>query len=311
MSWCYLFSGQGAQRVGYLEDSFQDYPEFIDNINLAQKLTDYPLGTVFKFGPQEKLNETIYAQLFLFVYGYTLGKIIGEKTNIRPAYLAGLSIGEYTALCYAEAFTFEDGVKLVFNRANLMHKACIAKKGAMFALIGASYQQAKQFCEFLANSGVITIANYNAPTQIVIGCEDKLKERVLSDYKKFNIKRAVELKVEGAFHTPLMAYAAQILSYYINNTKFQDAKIPVISNTTAKEEIKTQEIKENLKRQIINPVLWYDSVIYLKEHAIKNFIELGPAGILSDLVKKTIPDAITYAIDTKQDLDNILYNLKN
>lgn len=311
MSLCYLFSGQGAQRVGYLEDCLQNYPEFIDNIKLAQKLTDYPLETVFRSGPQERLNETIYTQLFLFIYGYTLAKIIEKKISIKPSYLSGLSIGEYASLCYADVFTFEDGINLVFNRANLMHKSCIAKKGTMFALIGASYETAKQFCGSLANLGIITIANYNAQSQIVIGCEERLKDKVLSDYKKFNIKRAIELKVEGAFHTPLMEYAAQNLSYYIDAIKFQNAKIPVVSNTTAREEIEVVQIKENLKKQIISPVLWYDSMLYLKECGMKKFVELGPGGVLSDLVKKTIIDATVYKIDTKQDLDNVLDIVKN
>lgn len=310
MKWCYLFSGQGAQKVAYLAECFEKFPQFISNIKLAQDLTGYPLETVFLYGPQQKLNETIYTQLFLFIYGYTLARILDEKTNFKPSYLAGLSIGEYTALCYAEVFNFEDGIKLVFNRANLMHKSCVAKKGTMFALIGASRESAKKLCETLANAGIISIANYNSQNQIVIGCEEKLKEKVLSEYKNFGIKRAVELKVEGAFHTPLMEYAGKNLSFYIENTKFQNAKIPVISNTTAKEEIYPEQIKENLKKQIINPVLWYESLLYLKEQDVTNFVELGPQGVLSNLVLQTIPSASVYRIDNFADLNNLLHTLK-
>lgn len=310
MKCCYLFSGQGAQKVGYLDDCFAKYNEFLENIRLAEKLTDYPLELVFRYGPQEKLNQTIYTQLFLFIYGYTLAKILERETNIRPSYLAGLSIGEYTALCYANVFSFEDGIKLVFDRATLMHKACVSKNGTMFAMIGATFESAKRLCESLAQEGIIAIANYNAQNQIVIGCEERLRDKVVNGYKNFGVKRVVELKVEGAFHTPLMDYAAQNLSFYIDNTPFQNAQIPVVSNTTATVEVEAANIKENLKKQIITPVLWYDSMLYLKEQNVKNFIELGPAGVLSDLVKKTIPDALVYKVDNKQDIENIINILK-
>ncbi len=311
MSWCYLFSGQGAQKIGYLEDVIQKYDDFAKNIEVAEKITNYPLETVFRFGPQEKLDQTIYAQLFLFIYGYTLAKLIKRETNFELFYLAGLSIGEYTALCYADVFNFESGIKLVFNRANLMHKSCIAKKGTMFALIGADIETVEKFCHKLSEYGIVQIANYNAQNQVVIGCEERLREKILIEYKNFGIKRAIGLRVEGAFHTSLMEYAAQTLVYYIDNTTFYNSKIPVISNTTAKEEVTIEEIKENLKMQIISPVRWYESILHLKNKGVKNFVELGPGGILTDLVKKTYTDANVYKIETLTDLENIVTHLKD
>ncbi|MFN7181427.1 MAG: ACP S-malonyltransferase [Planctomycetota bacterium] len=310
MKWCYLFSGQGAQKAGYLSDAISKYDYLTDNIKVAEKITGYPLEMIFKFGPQEILNQTIFTQLFLYIYGTTLADLIEKQTNFRPSYLAGLSVGEYTACCYSGVFSYEEGIKLVFHRANLMHKSCIVKKGTMFALIGADIELVKNFCSKLSRYGIIEIANYNADNQVVIGCEQHLKEKVLREYRDSGIKKAIELKVEGAFHTSLMEYANQNLSYYLDKIKLNHPRIPIISNVTARDEIEPEEIRENLKKQTTSYVRWYESILYLKGKDVTNFVELGPGGVLSDLVKRTHPDAKVYKIDNLIDLENLIDSIK-
>jgi [acyl-carrier-protein] S-malonyltransferase len=307
---CYLFSGQGAQKIEYLQDAFTKYPEFENNIKIAEKITALQLLKVFESGPQELLNETIYTQLFLFIYGYTLANILEKETQKIPTYLAGLSIGEYTALCYAGVFSFEDGIKLVYNRGRLMHQCCVQRKGTLLALLGSTIESVKKMCDHLSQYGIISISNINSDSQIVVGCEEKVVEKVMNCSRDFGIKKVVQLPVEGAFHTALMQEAGENLAYFIDRTSMENARIPVISNTTAKEEISFYEIKENLKKQITNPVLWYHSIIYLKEKECTHFIELGPGGILSDLVKRVYPQSQCYKINNLSDLENAIEAIK-
>ena len=219
----------------------------------------------------------------------------------------GHSLGEYTALSASEVFNFEEGLRLVKKRGELMERA---KKGVMSAILGLEREKVEKIVEEAKKEGIIVTANYNSPLQTVISGEEKAVRTAEEKAKEYGAKRVVRLKVSGAFHSPLMKEAGENLKEFIDKIDFSPPLYPVIMNVTAKEEREPEKIKENLIRQMVEPVRWVDSVKRAVEKGVKIFIEMGPGKVLKSLIKKTVPGVTVYTTDNLLEFKSVLSEVK-
>lgn len=293
-----IFPGQGSQKIGMGKDLFDNYAVAKDVFLRVDDALGFKLSEVIFGDNQEELNLTSNAQPAIMTtsiaYFEVLKKLgIIDINNVK--FMAGHSLGEYSALCAGGVLTLEDTAKLLKLRGQFMMQACNENKGAMAALIGADYTKAKA----LADDCGCFVGNSNSPAQIVLSGDVNNIEKACEKAREQGIKRAVILPVSGAFHSPLMQSAAINMVDVINNTKFAMPDVNVISNLTACEYTNTDEIKDLLIKQITNTVKWQEGVCYMFEKGVTNFVEVGFGNVLSGLVKKTLADV---CVESSEDL---------
>ena len=293
-----VFPGQGSQKVGMGKDLYDNYAVAKDVFLRVDDALEFKLSEIIFGDNQEELNLTSNAQPAIMTtsiaYFEVLKKLeIIDINNVK--FMAGHSLGEYSALCAAGVLTLEDTAKLLKLRGQYMMQACIENKGSMAALIGADYNLAKR----IADDCNCFVGNSNSPAQIVLSGDTSTIEKACEVAKAQGVKRAVILPVSGAFHSPLMQPAADKMLDVINNTKFAMPDINVISNLTANEYTNADEIKDLLIKQITNTVKWQESVVYMHEKGANKFIEVGFGNVLTGLIKKTLDDVVT---ETSEDL---------
>ncbi len=303
----YIFPGQGAQYVGMGEDFYCRCPQSKEVFERANNVLDFDLtGLIFK-GPVEELTKTINCQVTVFVVSVAFLKALqAHKPDISVRYTAGLSLGEYTALVAAGAVGFEEALKLVRKRAEYMDEAAQQNPGAMLSLLGLPLARVKKICE----ETKVEIANLNCPGQIVISGQLAALEKAGELAQASGARRVIPLKVSGAFHSSLMAPAAQKLAKALKEAEFHQPKIPVISNVTAAEESTPQEIKDNLARQVASGTRWEDSINFISSCGIRKFIEIGPGKVLKGLLRKIDPQLTVYNIETVEDLEGFSTSLR-
>ena len=249
-------------------------------------------------GDTEELNKTSNAQpaiMAVSIAYFEVLKSLGLINLDDIKFMAGHSLGEYSALCAAGVLSIEDTAKLLKARGSYMMQACIENPGSMAAFIGFDYNQTKA----VADTCGCFVGNSNSPAQIVISGSTDTVERACNKAKEEGVKRAILLPVSGAFHSPLMQSAADNMSAIISATKFAEPNFKVISNLTAKEYTDVEEIKDLLVKQITHTVKWQESVVYMAENGASSFIEVGFGNVLSGLIKKILPEAIVL---TSEDL---------
>ena len=282
-----LCPGQGAQHVGMGKDFHDAFPSARRIFHTADEILGFAISRLCWEGPDDHLQATDNAQLGIYVTTAAIYEVCKELH--RPAgpvqMIAGLSLGEYTALYIAGAFSFADGLKLVRARGRFMRDAAAAMPGAMLALLGADDAVAEDICREAAHCGTIVPANFNAPGQIVLAgtlaaCREAAK---IAEVRKL---RAVQLNVAGAFHSPLMDAAAAEMSKILAGVDIATPRLPVISNVSARPHSDPAAIRDLLARQIIAPVCWRQSMEYLRAAAVDHFVELGPGRVLTGLLKK-------------------------
>lgn len=293
-----IFPGQGSQKIGMGKDLYDNYAVAKDVFLRVDDALEFKLSEIIFGENQDELNLTSNAQPAIMTtsiaYFEVLKKLeIIDINNVK--FMAGHSLGEYSALCAAGVLTLEDTAKLLKLRGQYMMQACIENKGSMAALIGADYDLAKR----IADDCNCFVGNSNSPAQIVLSGDTSSIEKACEVAKAQGVKRAVILPVSGAFHSPLMQSASDKMLDVINNTKFAMPDINVISNLTANEYTNSDEIKDLLVKQITNTVKWQESICYINKKGANKFIEVGFGNVLSGLVKKTLEDAI---IETSEDL---------
>lgn len=281
----FIFPGQGSQAIGMGESFLSDETshEFFDK---ADKALSVNLSELMLEGPQENLTLTYHAQPALL----TVSAMITERLNragIFPDYTAGHSLGEYSALVASEVLPFEAAVSIVHKRGLFMNEAVPAGEGAMAAILGMdSIDLEKVTNEVTDSTGVVQLANLNCPGQIVISGTKAGVEQACIVAKERGAKRAIPLDVSGPFHSELMRPASQDLSKVLSEAFLKDAKVPVITNVTAKSETHASQFQELLVRQLYSPVLWEQSIREMIDLGVTTFIEVGPGKVLSGLVKK-------------------------
>ncbi|HNS04854.1 MAG TPA: ACP S-malonyltransferase [Candidatus Saccharicenans sp.] len=274
----FMFPGQGSQLVGMGKDFFEKSQEAREIFKLADDLLGFSLSQLCFSGPEDDLKLTSITQPALLTVSYIAYRLLGEK----PQLAAGHSLGEYSALVAAGSLSFEQALKLVANRGKYMMEAVPPGQGTMAAIMGLDYGKIEETLRAV-ESGVVQVANWNSDEQIVIAGEKKAVEEAV---EKLRAPRSVFLQVSGPFHTSLMAPAAEKLKADLDLVAIKDPEFPVISNFTGKIMTTAAEVKESLTRQIVNPVLWYPSMMKAGELGVDVAVELGPGRVLTGLLKR-------------------------
>ncbi|MFH1355165.1 MAG: ACP S-malonyltransferase [Candidatus Omnitrophota bacterium] len=299
----YLFAGQGAQYVGMGKDLYDTFPESKAIFDKAQDVLGWDLKARCFEGPEDMLKMTHICQpavLTMSIAVFEAFKAVNGSHIEEVGFTAGLSLGEYSALVASGVLKFEDAVRIVRKRADLMNKAAIKNPGKMAAIIGLNVGIVKEIC---FNTGGVEIANLNCPGQIVIsGKKDSVdKARDLALEK--GAKRAVDLDVSGAFHSALMWEAAQEFKSFIkDNLPLDESKFPVVSNVDALPKYKIVQFTESLVKQIHSAVLWEDSMRFMLSGGITKFYEFGPGKVLKGLLRRIDPKAEVINIEKKEDI---------
>ncbi|MEH7492926.1 ACP S-malonyltransferase [Neobacillus niacini] len=306
----FVFPGQGSQIVGMGQQLAQLYPEVMQYFKKADERLSAELSKLIFEGPQEELTKTVNTQPALLTTSLAILERF-QKAAIKPDYVAGHSLGEYTALVAAGALTFEDGVYAVRKRGEFMEGAVPNGEGSMAAILGLDREPLSKVTAEVSDSGFpVSLANLNCPGQIVISGSRKGVELASAKAKEAGAKRAIPLEVSGPFHSSLMKPAASELRQVLDGLNMKDARIPVIANVSANPMTAAEEIKENLIEQLYSPVLWEDSVVKMIDLGVDTFIEIGPGKVLSGLIKKINRSVKTYSISDEESCQSVIEALK-
>ena len=285
----FVFPGQGSQTVGMGKDLADAYPAARDIFQQADEQLEFGLSRLCFEGPEADLNDTINTQPALFACGLaTLRALQAEIPDAKPAFVAGHSLGELTALAAAGAMSFEDGLRLVRERGRLMKQAGDETPGAMAALLGLDADTVREVCDRASEQtgGVLVLANDNCPGQIVISGDNATIEVGMSLAKEAGAKRAVKLDVSIAAHSPLMESASSSFREALAQTSFAEPAVPIYANITAAPLTSTEAIREELNNQLTQPVRWTESVKAMIAAGAEHFVELGPKDVLSGLLRR-------------------------
>lgn len=283
----YVFPGQGAQFVGMGKNLYDTNAEAKALFEKANEILGFRITDLMFEGTDEDLRQTRVTQPAIFLHSVILARTLGEQ--FKPDMTAGHSLGEFSALVAAGALSFEDGLRLVYARAMAMQKACEAEPSTMAAILGLDDAKVEEVLGGIDE--VVVPANYNSPGQLVISGSIAGIDIACEKLKAAGAKRALPLKVGGAFHSPLMEPARIELAEAINNTHFNTPACPVYQNVTAKPVTDPSVIRENLVKQLTAPVRWTQTVQNMVADGATTFVEVGPGTVLQGLVKKIAPEA--------------------
>ena len=278
----YIFPGQGAQFSGMGLDLYENSPLAQELFEKANDILGFHITDIMFEGSAEDLKQTKVTQPAIFLHSVILAKTIGE--SFKPDMVAGHSLGEFSALVANGALTFEDGLKLVSQRAQAMQKACEIQPSTMAAVLGLDDDIVEKVCAM--TEGVVVAANYNCPGQLVISGEIEAVNKACESLKEEGARRALVLPVGGAFHSPMMEPAREELAAAIESTTFSTPNCPIYQNVTATAITDENEIKANLISQLTAPVRWTQSVKQMVADGATHFTEVGPGKVLQGLVKK-------------------------
>ena len=278
----YIFPGQGAQFTGMGLDLYEGSAEAQELFEKANKILGFSITDVMFEGTAEELKQTKVTQPAIFLHSVILAKVLGD--DFKPEMVAGHSLGELSALVAAGVLSFEDGLKLVSQRAMAMQKACEIQPSTMAAVLGLDNEVVEQVCEEI--DGVVVAANYNCPGQLVISGEVEAINKACEVLTEKGARRALVLPVGGAFHSPMMEPAREELAAAIEATNFSEPNCPVYQNVPAKAVTSAAEIKKNLIAQLTAPVKWTQSVQAMIADGGTEFVEVGPGKVLQGLMRK-------------------------
>ncbi len=283
----YVFPGQGAQFVGMGKDLYDNNAKAHELFEKANDILGFRITDLMFAGTDEDLRQTAVTQPAIFLHSVLIAISMGDE--FKPEMVAGHSLGEFSALVAAGAISFEDGLRLVAARANAMQKACELTESTMAAVIALSDEKVEEICSSV--DGVVVCANYNCPGQLVISGEVEAIDKACELLKAAGAKRALKLKVGGAFHSPCMEPARAELAKAIEDTEFHAPVCPVYQNVDALPHTDPAEIKANLVAQLTAPVRWTQTVRNMVANGATNFMELGPGKVLQGLISKIEPSA--------------------
>ena len=295
----FVFPGQGSQYVGMGKDLYEQLPEARQRFDQADALLGISLTKICFEGPEEELKQTKNTQPAIFLHSMVVAK---QYRGERAAMAAGHSLGEYSALVYAGALTFEDGLRLVRLRGELMQQAGIEQPGTMAAIVGLEPSVVDDVCRIASSAGIVQSANFNSPGQIVISGSVAGVQKAMELAKEHGARLVKKLPVSGAFHSPLMEIAGSGLKSALEKTSITDAAIPVYANVTARPVQKTDEIRRLLYEQLTKPVRWEETIANMALDGAGLFVEIGPGKVLQGLVKRIRSDVGTRGIEKVADI---------
>lgn len=304
-----VFPGQGSQSVGMGKALAAAHPAIKSLYDDASSVLGYDIAALCFDGPAERLNLTEYTQPALFVSSIAALRAF-EPVGIVPAAVAGHSLGEYSALVAAGGLSYRDAVGIVQKRGQYMAEAVPSGTGQVAALLGLTPEVVKDVCHEASSAGVVQAANFNSPGQVVIAGEKAAVERAIEIAKTKGCKKAIPLPVSVPVHTPLMQTAADRLAGDLAAITWLDLKMPLINNAEAKALTKGSDIKASLIRQLPSSVLWEDSVKVMAAMGVNTFIEVGPGAVLTGLIKRILPDAVTMNVNDPKSLQTTWESLK-
>ncbi|GAB2520104.1 ACP S-malonyltransferase [Microbulbifer agarilyticus] len=298
----FVFPGQGSQQIGMLADAAQAYPEVSATFSEASSVLGYDLWDLCQNGAQEDINLTERTQPLLLTASVSLYRAWLAQGGATPAYMAGHSLGEWSALVCSGVLDFADGVRLVRERGRLMQEAVPAGEGAMAAVIGLDDAAVEAACAESAKGEVVAAVNYNSPGQVVIAGSAAAVGRAIEGCKTAGAKRAMPLPVSAPFHTELMRPAADKLAPQIEATAFNAPATPIIHNVHAKTESDPAAIKALMIEQIYSPVRWTGCVQSIAGSGVQQLVECGPGKVLAGLAKRIDRSLVAYNIETSEQL---------
>jgi len=285
-----IFPGQGSQKVGMGRDLYVSLDAARAAFDEANEVLGFDIADICFHGPEEKLVQTRYTQPAILTHSVAAWRVISSK-GFTPDYVAGHSVGEYSALVAAGVLSFADALRLVRVRAEAMQSCGEENPGAMAAIIGMPEENMEALLKGAAEAGTIEAANYNSPEQTVVSGEVRAVEKAVEIAPTVGAKRAIRLNVSGAFHSPLMRGSVSELSGMLARVEFRPASIAVVFNATGRPETEPDGMKELLERQLLSPVLWCQSIIYMTGDGVRDFVEVGPGNVLCGLLRRIDRDA--------------------
>jgi len=304
-----VFPGQGSQYVGMCKNWYENFDEAKRVFNEADKILNEPLSNIIFQGPQEDLTKTNNAQPAILVSSIALLEVIKSQKKIDLnnfcKFLAGHSLGEYTALYASEALDFQSVLKLVKHRGILMSKSDKTGKGKMAAIIGLKISEIEKILKDIKEEGVCEIANDNSEGQVVISGHKEAVDSFKSIAKNCGAKLTIDLKVSAPFHCKLMRDAATKMNTEINKISFNQFKVPIVSNVKAIPCSNGLEFKSLLSQQITMTVKWRETILFMENKGVKKIFEIGPGNVLSGLIKRITKNIECFSIQNPEDMDNL------
>lgn len=303
MKTAFIFPGQGSQSVGMLKAASEAWPVIEQTFSEASNVLGYDLWELCQNGPSEELNQTMVTQPALLTASIALWRQWFISGGNEPQYLAGHSLGEYSALVAAESLDFADAVRLVQLRGELMQAAVPSGEGSMAAILGLEDDQVISACDEAAGNDVVSAVNFNAPGQVVIAGNTAAVERAIELCKEKGARKAMPLPVSVPSHCALMKGAADELAKALNNVSFGNALTPVIQNVSAEQVQDADQLKANLVRQLYSPVRWTDSMTLLVEDGVGVMAECGSGKVLAGLAKRIDRSLKVFNIETPDGME--------
>lgn len=305
-----VFPGQGSQSVGMLSDLADTYPIVKATFDEASEILGYDLWMLVQKGPVDELNQTWKTQPALLAASVAVFKVWQSLNGPQPEFMAGHSLGEYSALVCAGVIDFKDAIKLVELRGRLMQEAVPNGTGAMYAIIGLDNDSIAKACKQAEQGQVVSPVNFNSPGQVVIAGNKEAVERAALLCKEAGAKRALPLAVSVPSHCALMRPAADKLATTLDSIKFNTPKFAVINNVHVKIESSEKNIKMALIEQLYSPVRWTEIVEVMSEKGVTSLVEIGPGKVLTGLTKRIVDSLSGFAVNDNSSLDVALENIK-
>lgn len=305
----FVFPGQGSQEVGMGQALFEEYPIARETFEQADKILGFPLSQLCFEGPEEELNDTINTQAAIFVMSVAaLRALRAAGYTLTPRYVAGHSLGEYSAYAAAGVFSFEDGLRLVRERGRLMKKAGEISPGSMAAILKLDDETVTQICLSVTaeGNGSLRVANYNSPGQIVISGHNAAVERGIELAKAAKARKAVKLPISIAAHSELMRVVADEFRSAVDKTPLNLPEMPIIANISAEPLNSLEAVRAEMEGQLTASVRWTATVQWLIEHGITEFIEIGPKNVLSGLIRRVSKEVNTHSVNTPEQVEALL-----
>lgn len=302
----FVFPGQGAQAVGMGRDVYEAVPNSRAVFQKGDEVLGFPLSQLIFEGPDSELKQTVNTQPALLTASVAYLEALNEK-GFTADYVAGHSLGEYSALVAAGVLSYEDAVRLVRLRGQFMEEAVPGGQGAMAAVLGADREALGELCKKISEeSGIVELANVNCPGQIVVSGSQAGVNAVIERVKEAGGKRAIPLEVSGPFHSSMMKAAAERLADELNNVTFNAPTVPVVVNVTAAPVTDPEEIRQLLVRQVYSPVLWQDSIEWLIANGVDTIFEIGSGSVLAGLIRKIDKTVKVININSLESVQTVL-----
>ena len=302
-----LFPGQGSQIVGMGSEFYNNFPDVKKIFAEADDVLKFKISKTILDGPEHELKLTQNTQPAILVVSYSIFTVLKNEFNFdlkKAKYFAGHSLGEYSALLCANALSFEDALHLLFERGKSMQEAVPSGKGSMIAILGSGIDEINSYIQQVKKIGVCEIANDNAQGQTIVSGNTVAIEELKKILKNIK-KKCITLPVSAPFHCSLMKPAANKMKDKINSVNFKKPDYEIVANVTAAPIDDTNEIKQLLFQQIYSKVRWRESVLFMSEKKINNFIEIGPGKVLTGLIKRILPDSNSFSINSIDDIKNL------